>query len=112
MAYDEELAIRIRDLLAREDRIAEKRMFGSLAFLAAGNLAVCARSDGVLVRVGPANAEEALTRPQTRPLEMGGRPMKGWVLVAAEAVEDEEALADWVGRGLAFARSLPPKESD
>jgi hypothetical protein len=109
MAYDEDLANRIREQLANESALTEKRMFGSLAFLIGGNLAVCARSDGALVRVGPEAAEEALARPHTRPLEMGGRPMKGWVLVSSPAVESDAGLAEWVERGAGFARSLPAK---
>lgn len=109
MAYDADLAKRVRELLADEDAITEKEMFGGLAFLLAGNMSVGIRGDELMVRVGPEASEEALGQPHTRPFDMTGRPMKGWILVAAEGITSERGLAAWVARGIGFARSLPPK---
>jgi hypothetical protein len=108
IAYDEELAGRIR-ALAGDEGIAEKRMFGGLAFLAGGHMAVAASGQGgLLVRVDPDDAGDLLGE-HVRPMEMRGRPMRGWLRVDAEAVATESALEPWVRRGLAYARSLPPK---
>jgi TfoX/Sxy family transcriptional regulator of competence genes len=110
MAYDEEFASRIRAQLAGADGVAEKAMFGGLAFLLHGNMAVGVMSGGeLMVRVGPDATDEALSRPHTRRFDMTGRPMKGWILVDREGVQTEDELGGWVDRGVAFARSLPPK---
>ena len=110
MAYDERLAERVRDVLAGESGVREQRMFGGLSFLLDGNLAVAVSSrGGLLVRVGQDAFEKALERPGTSPMEMGGRPMKGWILVAPDALGSERELADWASEGVAFACSLPPK---
>jgi TfoX-like protein len=110
MAYDEDLAARLRDRLTGEDGLTEKAMFGGLGFMLDGNLAVGVASTGeVMVRVGPEGADDALARPHVRPFEMRGRAMNGWVLVAPEGVASAEALDAWVARGTAVARSLPPK---
>ena len=109
MAYDEGLAQRIRELLAEQPGLAEKRMFGGIAFLVHGNMACGVLGEDVMVRVGPDRYDEALARPHTRPFDFTGRPMKGWVMVAAEGCEDDEALTAWIGRGVDFALSLPPK---
>jgi TfoX/Sxy family transcriptional regulator of competence genes len=110
MAYDEALAARIRDHVAGEP-VEEKKMFGGLAFLLRGHLAVAASGQGgLMVRVEPAATGALLAEPGTAPMEMGGRgPMDGWLRVSAEAVADDESLDRWVERGLAYARSLPPK---
>lgn len=110
MAYDEELAGRIRDLVAGEP-VIEKKMFGGLAFLLGGNMSVSASGQGgLLVRVDPADTETLLHEPGASPFQMGNRgPMDGWLRVAPEAVGDDAALQVWVERGLAYARSLPPK---
>jgi len=110
MAYDEALAARIRDHVAGEP-VEEKKMFGGLAFLLGGHMAVAASGrGGLMVRVEPAETGALLAEPGTAPMEMGGRgPMEGWLRVSADAVADEESLGRWVGRGLAYARSLPPK---
>jgi TfoX N-terminal domain len=111
MAYDERLAERVRELLAGEAGVREQPMFGGLSFLVGGNLAVAASSrGGLLVRVGPDAFEDALARPGTSPMEMGGRRMKGWVFVAPEELGRRSQIAAWVERGVAFARSLPPKD--
>lgn len=110
MPYDEELANRVREQLAARAGITEKAMFGSLAFALGGNLAVCVRKGGeLLVRVGPEGMDEALADRHARRFEMGARRMKGWVLVAAPALESDAGLRDWVERGAGFAASLPAK---
>ena len=109
MPYDEDLAERVREQLAAERGLAEKAMFGGVAFLLDGNMAVGLSGDELMVRVGPDRSDEALARPHTRPFDMTGRPMKGWILVAPDALGGERELADWVSEGVAFARSLPPK---
>ena len=109
MAYDEGLAQRIRELLAEQPGLAEKRMFGGIAFLVQGNMACGVSGEDLMVRVGPEQQDEVMARPYVRPFDLTGRPMKGWVLVAAEGCEDDATLAAWVGRGVEFALSLPPK---
>jgi TfoX/Sxy family transcriptional regulator of competence genes len=109
MAYDEDLANRVRERLAAEDRVTEKSMFGGLAFLVGGNMAVAVSRDGLMVRVGRDHLDDAVERPSARQWTMGSRTMKDWVMVAPDGVATDEDLRDWVGRGVAFARSLPPK---
>ena len=109
MAYDEGLAERIREELAGEPGLVEKTMFGGVAFLLDGNMAVGIIGDDLMVRVGPAAYEAALQRPYTRVFDMTGRPMKGWVVVESIGLEDDGAFTEWVREGVAFARSLPAK---
>ena len=110
MAYDEELAARIRELLAGESDVTEKKMFGGLAFLISGNMAVAASGQGgVLVRVDPAQSETLVTTTNARPMEMRGRPMKGWLRVDPGDVRRKPELARWVELGATYARSLPAK---
>ena len=110
MAYDEDLANRIREQLAGETGITEKAMFGGLAFLLNGNMSVgVSGQGGLMVRVGPEGNDEALAQPHARPFEMRGRTMDGWIRVAPEGAETDAQLAGWVRRGTAFARPLPPK---
>ena len=110
MAYDEELAGRIRNLLAAEPALTEKKMFGGLAFLVNGNMAVAASGQGgLLVRVDPAESDALLRSSNARMMEMRGRAMPGWLRVAPEDVRTKKQLATWVDRGVHFARSLPPK---
>lgn len=110
MAYDEELAHRIRELLAEEEGVTEMAMFGGLAFLLAGNMSVAASGQGgLLVRVDPREGEQLLSSAHVAPMVMRGREMKGWLRVEAEAVRGKRELSRWVRRGVAFARSLPPK---
>jgi TfoX/Sxy family transcriptional regulator of competence genes len=110
MAYDRDLAERIRDVAAGEPALAEKAMFGGLAFLVDGNMAVAASGQGgLLVRVDPAEGDALVSLPGVRPMEMRGRAMRGWLRVDGEALRTSEDLAAWVERGLAFARSLPAK---
>src|SRR5919197_5714917 len=106
MAYDEELANRIREQLAGEDAITEKKMFGGLAFLLNGNMAVSASGQGgALVRIDPGETESAVAEPHVERMEMGGRSMDGWIRVGPKALESDEELAAWVGRGVAFAKT-------
>ena len=110
MAYDEDLANRIRELLAGEDAVSEKKMFGGLAFLLNGNMCVGAsRNGGLLARIDPADKDACLARPHVALMEMGGRKMDGWITVAAEGFKTTRELAAWVGRSVTFAKTLPPK---
>ena len=111
MPYDARLAERLRELLAEEEGLTEKAMFGGLAFLIDGNMAVCASSDGgLMARVGPDGMAAAIARPHARPFEMRGRPMNGWVAVATDGLRTRRQLEAWARRGVGFARSLPPKQ--
>jgi hypothetical protein len=109
MAYDHDLANRIREQLAEQDAVTEKEMFGGIAFLLSGNMAVGVTRDDLMVRVGKDESDDALAQPHTRVFDMTGRPMRNWVLVEPAGVETDLALAEWVARGVGFARSLPPK---
>jgi TfoX/Sxy family transcriptional regulator of competence genes len=110
MAYDEDLANRLRELLADEQAITEKKMFGGLAFLLHGHMTVSASGKGgLLARIDPADTDAALKRPHVTRMVMGGRSMDGWIRVAAEGVRTKRQLEPWVRRSLAFARTLPPK---
>ena len=110
MAYDEELAGRIRELVADEPALTEKKMFGGLAFLVGGNMAVAASGQGgILVRVDPAESDALVGDSNARVMEMRGREMHGWLRLDAGDVASEEQLSTWVGRGVSYARSLPAK---
>ena len=110
VAYDEELADRIRELLDGESDLTEKKMFGGLAFLIGGNMAVAASGQGgVLVRVDPAQSDTLVATTNARLMEMRGRPMQGWLRVDADAVRMKRDLAKWVELGATYARSLPAK---
>ena len=110
MAYDEDLADRIRGLIAGEHDVAEKRMFGGLAFLIGGNKAIAASGQGgVLVRVDPEQTDALLQKPHARPFEMRGRAMEGWLRVNADGVRTNRQLEPWVRHGADYARSLPAK---
>ena len=110
MAYDEDLANRIRELVAAETAISEQRMFGGLAFLVHGNMSVAASGQGgLMVRVDPEATDALLAKPHVRPFEMRGRQMRGWLRVDAEGVRTKRQLSPWVKRGVAYARSLPAK---
>ena len=111
MAYDEQLAGRIRELLDGEIDVTEQRMFGGLAFLVRGNMAVAASGQGgVLVRVDPATSDSLLATTTARPMEMRGREMRGWLRVDESGVGTEDQLAVWVTRGTTYARTLPAKK--
>jgi TfoX/Sxy family transcriptional regulator of competence genes len=110
MAYDEELADRIRELVAGEPGLAEQKMFGGLAFLVGGNMAVgVSGQGGLLVRVDPEASDSLVATTGAELMEMRGRRMRGWLRVDADDVRDDRGLAEWVERGTAFARSLPAK---
>ena len=110
MAYDEDLADRIRELIASEPDLTEKKMFGGLAFLIGGNMSVSASGQGgLMVRVDPDATRDLLAEPHVKPFEMRGRQMDGWLRVAPEGVRTKRDLEPWVRRGVAYARSLPPK---
>jgi TfoX/Sxy family transcriptional regulator of competence genes len=110
MAYDEDLANRIRELIAAEPGVTEKKMFGGLAFLVGGNMSVAASGQGgLMVRVDPDETDALLSKPHAGPMEMRGRSMQGWLRVDAEGVGTKRQLEPWVRRGVAYARTLPPK---
>jgi TfoX/Sxy family transcriptional regulator of competence genes len=110
MAYDEDLANLVRELIAADPDVTEQRMFGGLAFLVAGNMAVAASGrGGLMVRVDPARTDALIAEPHAGPFEMRGRALQGWLRVAAEGVHTKRELEPWVSRGVAYARSLPPK---
>jgi hypothetical protein len=110
MAFDSLLADRIREIVGDVPGVSEQRMFGGLAFLVGGHMAVAASgSGGILVRVDPGETASLVSEPQVARMEMRGRPMDGWLHVTAEQVETQQDLRGWVERGLAYARSLPPK---
>lgn len=109
MAYDEGLAERVREALRDEHGIAEKRMFGGVGFLTGGNMICGVLGDELIVRVGADAHAESLARPHVREFDLTGRSMTGWVVVGAAGTAEDDDLEAWVGRGLAFARSLPAK---
>ena len=109
MAYDEALAARIRDMLRDEDEVAEMKMFGGLAFLIGGNMAVAASGQGgLMLRCDPEQTEAHVNAGAER-MEMRGRAMNGWLRVDANRVQEDADLRRWVDTGAAYARSLPPK---
>jgi len=111
MAYDEHLANRLRELLADEGAVTEKKMFGGLAFLVNGHMCVSAsRTGGLLVRLDPADTDAALRRPYVALMEMGGRTMAGWITVGPEGLKTKRQLAAWVNRSVSWATTLPPKK--
>jgi TfoX/Sxy family transcriptional regulator of competence genes len=109
MAFDEGLAERIRGVLDARSDVDERKMFGGIAFLVAGNMACGVMRDDLMVRMEPDAASALESEPGARRFDMGGRPMKGWLLVAPEATADDGDLERWVRRGEEFAASLPPK---
>ena len=109
MAYDEKLAERIRELID-DAEVTEQKMFGGLAFLIGGNMAVAASGQGgLMVRVDPTKSETLVTKSDARPMEMRGSPMRGWLRVDTADVRTKRELARWVNMGAAYARSLPAK---
>jgi TfoX/Sxy family transcriptional regulator of competence genes len=110
MAYDEGLAQRIRDLAAGTPKLTEQKMFGGLAFLVGGNMAIAASGQGgILVRVDPEESSALVATTPAETMVMRGRPMEGWLRVAAEDVRTKRSLATWVKRGMSYAASLPAK---
>jgi TfoX/Sxy family transcriptional regulator of competence genes len=110
VAHDEELAGRIRDLIGAEPALTEQKMFGGLAFLVGGNMAIAASGQGgLLVRVDPAESDALVESTGAEVMEMRGRSMTGWLRVPAERVQTQDELSAWVDRGVSYAGSLPPK---
>jgi TfoX/Sxy family transcriptional regulator of competence genes len=110
VAYDEDFANRVRELVATEAGVTEKRMFGGLAFLIGGNMSVSVSGQGgLMVRVDPAESDALVAKPHARPMVMRGREMQGWLRVDAEGLGTKRQLERWVARGVAYARSLPAK---
>jgi TfoX/Sxy family transcriptional regulator of competence genes len=110
MAYDEDLANRIRELVLTEHGITEQRMFGGLAFLLDGNISVAASGQGgLMLRVDPAQTDALLRKPHAGPFDMRGRVMQGWLRVDVDGLRTRRQLERWVARGIAYARSLPSK---
>jgi TfoX/Sxy family transcriptional regulator of competence genes len=110
MAYDEDLANRIRELLGSERSVEEKRMFGGLAFLINGNMSVAASGQGgLLVRVPPDDTDKLLERDHVSAMVMAGREARGWLRVDTDGVKTKRQLQSWVTRGVGYARSLPAK---
>ncbi len=109
MAYDHNLAQRIIENLQSVPAVDEKKMFGGVGYLIQGNMAVGVHRNDLIVRVGPENHAEAMKRPHTRPFDMTGRPMSGWLVVEAAGIKDPAVLAEWIQLGVAYAQSLPPK---
>ena len=109
MAFDETLATRIREALARRRNIEEKRMFGCICFFLNGNALAGVWKDRLIARVGPDDGEAALLEPHVRAFDITGRPMRKWVAVEPEGVEDDDQLADWIERATKFVKTLPKK---
>jgi TfoX/Sxy family transcriptional regulator of competence genes len=109
MAFDESLAQRIRDALARKKNIEEKKMFGGIGFLLNGNLLVGVWKNSLIVRLGPEEGEDALLEPHVKEFDITGKPMKNWVLVELEGMEDDEQLKNWIQRAVKFVGKLPAK---
>ena len=109
MAYSDSLAARIRDALARKKRIEEKKMFGCICFFLNGNALAGVWKDSLIARLGSVNGEAALLEPHVRKFDITGRPMRNWVVVEPEGVEDDEQLAGWIDRAMSFVKTLPVK---
>lgn len=109
MAFDEALATRVRAVLGGAKGLAEKRMFGGLAFLVNGNMCCGVHGEELILRIPPEQTDQTVEEPHVRIFDMSGRPMKGWVLIGSDGIAADADLARWVGRGLEFARTLPAK---
>jgi TfoX/Sxy family transcriptional regulator of competence genes len=110
MAYDEDLANRVRELISTEDGLTEKRMFGGLAFLLDGHMSVAVSGrGGLMLRCDPAETGALRAKPHAGPFEMRGRAVDGWLRIDPDGVRTKRQLEPWVARGVAYARSLPPK---
>ena len=109
MAFDEQLAERVRDEIGSDPSVGERKMFGGLAFMINGNMACGVMGDGLMVRVGPDAYEAALAKPAASEMDFTGRPMRGMVTVSSAGIAEPEGLAEWVEAGTDFAGSLPPK---
>lgn len=109
MAYSEELAARVSEFIGESDGVTSKNMFGGVAFMLKGNMCCGIVGDDLMVRVGPAGYEDALSQPGARTMDFTGRPSKGMVFVASDAIRSREDLAAWIQRGVDYAASLPAK---
>ena len=109
MAYDEQLAGRVRELIGARTGVSERKMFGGIGFMIGGNMAVGVIGEDLIVRLDPADAEEALAEEGVREFDFTGRPMKGWIFVGPEAAAEDQSFAGWVDAGADFATSLPSK---
>ena len=109
MAYDTDVADRIRARIGPRPELTEREMFGGIAFMINGNMAVGVSGDELMVRVGKEGHDDALARPGARTFDMGARPMKGWINVTEDGYDSEEDFGHWVDRGVAYAESLPAK---
>src|SRR4029450_2241052 len=109
MAYSQSLADRIRHVLGQQRGLVEKKMFGGVGFLLRGNICVGVWKTSLIVRLGPEQYDEALTQPHVHEFDITGRPMRGWVLVEVDGLEDDRQLRDWIDRSLEFVASLPAK---
>jgi TfoX/Sxy family transcriptional regulator of competence genes len=109
MAYDKELAQRVREIVAAHPGLVEKAMFGGLGFMLQGNMCCGVLNDELVVRVGPEQDAAAAERPGAQPFDFTGRPMQGWLFVSAEGYDADDALESWVNQGIDYALSLPPK---
>lgn len=109
MAFDESLAARIRDALARRKGVEEKKMFGCLCFLLDGNALAGVWKDRLIARLGPDEGEAALLEPHVRAFDITGKPMRNWVAVEPEGVEDDDQLEEWIQRAMKFVKTLPRK---
>ena len=109
MAYSEALEQRIKDHIGDHPAVVDKKMFGGVAFLLQHNMAVGVHKEDLMVRVGPDRHDDSLAQPGVVVFDISGRPMKGWILVQADAIADDDALSNWIEQGMDFAGSLPPK---
>lgn len=109
MAYDEGLAERIREFLADEGGVVEKRMFGGLCFLIRGNMCLGIVKDELMVRAGPESCDALLRLPHARKMDFTGRPMKGFLFVGTDGLESDRDLSGWISHGVSYAKSLPAK---
>jgi TfoX/Sxy family transcriptional regulator of competence genes len=109
MAYDEDLAERVREVLAARSDVSERKMFGGIVFMVAGNMACGVLGEDLIARLGDEEGEKALTEDGVRPFDFTGKPMKATVYISAERTSDDAGLAEWVDAGADYASSLPPK---
>ena len=109
MVYDLALAARVREALGDNPEVSERAMFGGIAFMLSGNMAVGVSREDLMVRIDPDDYDDALTRPGVRVFGMTGRPMRGWILVGPDATEEDADLHGWIDAGMEFAATFPPK---
>ena len=109
MAYDEGLAFRVEEMLMGRSELDEKRMFGGIAWLVNGNVAVGVFEESLICRIGPEEYKAALTKPGIREFDITGRPTKGWIMASDEAINEDNGLKYWIDKGLEFGSSLPAK---